>query len=227
MRLHRTCCDQPSLPRLLFITARRRAEVTGNACWGVWPVNSNAGTTFLNSVKESTFLKAAKAVRHPNSVFVLLVGALLVYLADRSRANLSDTAFLTSITVLVFLLPAAAIVGTYLMPEANAAVKLVEGEQDPAKRSARKASAEKTLGGILMAAEPLQRGFTYTLFAVLLSAIALVHTNEVIGHVDIDRVLSATWLALLMGTALSVFPMTWRLLQLEEVKTVHESLQPR
>lgn len=77
-----------------------------------------------------------------------------------------------------------------------------------------------------MAAEPPQRGFTYTLLAVLLSAIALVHTNEVIGHVDIDRVLSATSLALIVGTALSVFPMTWRLLQLEEVKTVHESLQP-
>lgn len=68
------------------------------------------GITFLKAVKESTFLKAAKAVRHPSSVFILLVGALLVYLADRARANPSDTAFFASITVLVFLLPAAAIV---------------------------------------------------------------------------------------------------------------------
>ena len=177
-------------------------------------------------MKESTFLKAAKAVCHPSSVFVLLVGALLIYLADRSRANLGDTAFLASITVLVFLLPAAGLVGTQLFGVANEAVRLVMDEQDTAGGSAQLSRIpEATLGGILKAAKPLQRGFTYTLLAVLMSAVALVHTKEAIGDVHIDRILSTASLALLLGTAVSAFPITWRLMQFEEVQTVHTTLK--
>jgi hypothetical protein len=184
-----------------------------------------SGSTFRDAAKESTFLKAARAVWHPSSFFILLVGALLIYLADRSRANLPGTAFLASITVLVFLLPAAGLVGTQLFRTANEALRFGEDEPDPAKRTAKQSSAEATLGGILKAAKPLQRGFTYTLLAVLMSAIALVHTEETIGGVDIDRVLSAASLALLVGTAVSTFPITWRLMQFEESQTVHTALK--
>jgi hypothetical protein len=183
-----------------------------------------SGLVSLNS--RSTFLEAAKAVFHPSTVFVLLIAALLAYLANRSHANLDDTAFLASITVLVFLLPAAGIVGSYLLTEVNEAVSIIANAGDDAARNEAQTSASTTLTGILNAAMPLQRGFTYTVLAVLISAVALVHTNKTVGGVDIDRILSAASLALLVGTALSVFPMTWRLLQLKEVQAVHQRLKP-
>src|SRR5207244_2704455 len=93
------------------------------------PAMHAAVSGLVSTSVRSTFLEAARAIFHPSSVFVVLVAALLTYLADRSQANLSDTAFLASITVLVFLLPAAGIVGSYLLSAANEAVTLVANVQ--------------------------------------------------------------------------------------------------
>jgi hypothetical protein len=175
--------------------------------------------------RQRSFLVAVKAVAHPASVFVLILGALLVWLADRSRVNLDDTAFLASITVLVFLLPAAGIVGSKLLDEANGAVATINDQGNSPDRQLAQSTAEKTLKELLDDSRPLPRGFTYTLLAVLMSAVALVHTNETIRGVDVDRLLAAASLALLVGTAFSVFPITLRLLLLKDVQTVYESVK--
>ena len=168
---------------------------------------------------QSTFLESMKAASNPRSAFILPIVALFIYLADRSHADFRDTVFLASIAVLVFLLPAAGIVGPYLLTETMDAMSIIARSQDDSKKANAKSEVGASLKGILKSAEPLRRGFTYTLLAVLLSAIALVRTNK-----TVDSVLSAASLALLVGTAFAVFPITWRLLQLKQVQAVYEKL---
>jgi hypothetical protein len=118
--------------------------------------------------------------------------------------------------VLVFLLPAAGIVGDYLWQEARDALKTIH-ELNPSETSGLSGIAGD-LRKITNAAKPLQRGFSYTTLAVVLSALSIVVGTE------IARVLAAISLALLVGTAATVFPMTWLLLQLKPVGDISQKI---
>ena len=176
----------------------------------------------VNANQGSTLIAGAKSLFHPHTLLVLGIGALFSFLTYRSKVSLQDTAFVASVTVLVFLLPAAGIVGPYLLAETSDALKIIGEQPDDAARSDAQSNVGASVRQILRAAKPLQRGFAYTTLAVILSSVALAETNQNIRGVDVDRVISAVSIALLFGTALAVFPMTWRLLQLEQVKSLYD-----
>ena len=167
------------------------------------------------SIKDA-FAGGARSLAHVSSLFIAMLGAVFSYLAYRSHADLGDTAFASSITVLVFLLPAAGIVGSYMWQEANDALKIIV-KLEPGETSYLSGIAED-LRKIIDGAKPLQRGFSYTTLAVVLSALSIVVGTE------IARALAAISLALLVGTAATVFPMTWLLLQLKPVEDVSQRI---
>jgi hypothetical protein len=81
--------------------------------------------THLNPTVGKAFAEGARSLLHISSLFVAIIAAIFGYLADRSHADLADTAFAASITVLVFLLPAAGIVGSYLVAETKDALSII------------------------------------------------------------------------------------------------------
>lgn len=175
--------------------------------------------TQVNQAIRKAFVEGAKSFLHISSLFVAIIAALFSYLSDRSHADLADTTFAAAITILVFLLPAAGIVGSYLVAETKDALSIIArpefNQQDDVE------TITNSLGEVTDAAVPLQRGFSYTTLAVVLSALSLVHVKQTMGGVEIDRVLAAISLALLVGTAIMIFPMTWQLLQLKQVTRIY------
>lgn len=156
----------------------------------------------------------------------LLLSAIFGYLVNRSDANLAEPVFLASITVLVFLLPAAGIVGPYLVEESKTAVQL--SGQPEAKTESVRAGIVGSMHRILLSANLMRVGFPCTLAAVLLSSIAMAETHAVIKlcsprvELIVDRVLAGVALGLLATAALVIFPMTWHLLQLKAVQSIYE-----
>jgi hypothetical protein len=55
----------------------------------------------------------------------------------------------------------------------------------------------------------------------VLSALSLVQLKQTVDGVEVDHVLAAISLALLVGTAAMIFPMTWQLLQLKQVMRIY------
>lgn len=189
----------------------------------------------MSTAIAKTFIDGVKSLWHLNSLFVAALAAGFSYLANRSLPDLGGVAFGASITILVFLLPAAGIVGPYLLAETKDALAIIAKESptpqtnDPAVAATSQADnaraiVKESLGTIVAAAKPLQRGFSYTTLAVILAAFSVVLGKQVVGGVRLDQVLAATCMALLVGTAATVFPMTWRLLQLEQVEKIYELL---
>lgn len=164
------------------------------------------------------FVEGAKSFLDISSLFIAMIAVLFSYLSDRSHADLADTAFVSSVTVLVFLLPAAGIVGSYLVAETKDALSIIASPEFNQQNDV--GTIADSLREITDAATPLQRGFSYTTLAVVLSALSLVQVKQTVGGVEIDRVLAAISLALLVGTAVMIFPMTWQLLQLKQVMRI-------
>jgi hypothetical protein len=181
--------------------------------------------TQVNQAVRKAFVEGAKSFLHISSLFIAIIAVLFSYLSDRSHADLADTTFAASITVLVFLLPAAGIVGAYLVAETKDALSIIERPEFNQQSDMK--TVANSLREITDAAAPLQRGFSYTTLAVMLSALSLVHVKQTAGGVEIDRVLAAISLALLVGTAIMIFPMTWQLLQLKQVMRIQKAVAAR
>ncbi|MFD5888241.1 hypothetical protein ACFWHQ_19970 [Streptomyces sp. NPDC060334] len=158
------------------------------------------------------------------AIFIILI--ICGYTANASHAEIAEPVFLAAITILVFLLPAAGIVGPYLVDEAVTATRL--SVMDPTAGAALKES----LGKILKSARWMRIGFPCTLAAIILSSVAMVGTGAVLhvcrphGEIYVDRVLGGVALGLLISTSLSIFPMTRRLLQLSTVQRIYEQDNP-
>ncbi|MFI6005016.1 hypothetical protein ACIA98_32190 [Streptomyces sp. NPDC051366] len=156
------------------------------------------------------------------ALLAILVGCGLA--ANSSEADIAEPVFLASITVLVFLLPAAGLVGPRLTDEAV----------DAAELTARNPTAGSHLGSalarILKSARWMRIGFPCTLAAVILSSFALLRTGVVFhicgprGELNVDHTLGGLALGLLIGTALAIFPMTWNMLQFATAQRVYDEL---
>ncbi len=157
---------------------------------------------------------------HWQIVLIAVMAALFTWLAHRSGTDLSGAAFASSIAVLVFLLPAAGLVGPYLISELSDAVSLLAN----AGRADEIGSLRTSVQEITDAAKPLQRGFVYTTLAVLVSALALVKPPGSIKHFAVADIFGPTAIALLANTALCVYPITWNLLQMKAVKILGDVL---
>jgi len=172
------------------------------------------------------FLAGLKSLGHPITILVALIGIGFGYLLNRPETDtvLADTVFLGSITVLVFLLPAAGLVGPHLISETRDLLNIAD-------RCEGSEVASEDLRDTIAAAEFLQRGFSFTLLSVVMAGTAMAQTKATITfgrcpvqRVNVDNVLTAVALALLIGTALTVFPMAWRLLQLKSVKKLSDEI---
>jgi hypothetical protein len=179
----------------------------------------------MSQAVAKTFGEGVRSIFRLSSLFVVAIGIVFSYLADRSHADLGGVAFGASITVLVFLLPASGIVGPYLLAETKDALSIISKASDQGQSTGAYQVVKDSLQAIIDVAEPLQCGFSYTTLAVVLSALSLVQSKQSVAGIDIDRVLAATSLALLVGTAAMVFPMTWQLLQLKQVKSIFRILE--
>lgn len=164
--------------------------------------------------------------------FVILAPLLSFFgwLTNRSSTDIAEPVFLASMTILVFLLPAAGLVGPHLINESESAIQMAaQGNHGDGREAVLNRTVER-LGGIIRSARWMMIGFPCTLAAVLLSSLAMVHTGLVFescrpkAELDLDRVLSGVALGLLIGTALAIFPMTWYLLQLGPVRRMYELL---
>jgi hypothetical protein len=147
---------------------------------------------------------------------VVAMAAGLTWLAHRSQTSLADAAFASSIAVLVFLLPAAGLVGPFLVAETSDAVRLLIA----AHRSQDIEYLRESVKTLINKAEPLRRAFVYSTLAVLISALALVEPTWKIKGFTATEACGATAIALLVNTALCVFPMTWELLQMKAVRAL-------
>ncbi|MET7530158.1 hypothetical protein [Streptomyces goshikiensis] len=165
-------------------------------------------------------------------LFAIAILALVIicgFLANRTTADIAEPVFLASVTVLVFLLPAAGLVGPYLVAQSESAIELAARQQRDGGVAARARTVER-LGEIIRSARWMTIGFPCTLAAVLVSSLAMLHTGLVFKacqpnfELDIDRVLGGVALGLLLGTALAIFPMTRHLLQLDPVRRMYKLL---
>lgn len=155
-------------------------------------------------------------------ILALLAGCGLA--ANSSEADIAEPVFLASVTVLVFLLPAAGLVGPRLADEAVDAAELT------ARNPAAGRDLGRALANILRAARWMRIGFPCTLAAVILSSFALLETGVVFhicethGKLNVDHTLGGLALGLLVGTAIVIFPMTWHMLQFATVQRVYDEL---
>jgi hypothetical protein len=169
---------------------------------------------------KGAFRDGLKALLHWQSLLVVVMAAGLSWLAHRSQTNLSDVTFASSIAVLVFLLPAAGLVGPFLVSETSDAFALLTS----AKQATDVEFLQANVRQMITAAGHLRRGFVYTTLAVVVSAVALVQPTWTVHHVALTEILGSTAIALLVNTALCAYPITWNLLQLKAVRTLAETV---
>lgn len=147
-----------------------------------------------------------------------------------------EPVFSASITVLVFLLPAAGLVGSYMVKQSLDAIGLTGRRPSGAVASVNAAAAaergvREDLGRIIGAAHYLRVGFACTLVAVIFSSIAMLYVGVEVKICSpritlfVDGILGGAALGLLVGAGLTVFPMTWLLLELDTVRRVYEALR--
>jgi hypothetical protein len=169
------------------------------------------------------FRAGARALVHRNTLAVVVLGAGAGYVVHARRLSLAEAAFMAAITVLVFLLPAAAAVGPFLTRELKDAVEIVATAPE-AQRDAARSDVARSMGTILDAAEPLHRAFAYCTLAVVLGAVGLVEPPVPGLGAWPAALASGLAIALLVGVALAVFPVTLRLLEFETVRAVYRRL---
>ena len=148
-----------------------------------------------------------------------VVGAGLIVLsryADVSGAA-GDT-FTAAVTVLVFLLPSTSLLGGYLTNAIDTSSRLLAQARDDATRTRRADAARNHIQRLLEVAGPLRRAIVYTTFAVLLSSVALFDPHGRWRDFTVTESLIAIAVALLVGTALTVLPATWTVLEYRQAR---------
>jgi hypothetical protein len=146
-----------------------------------------------------------------------LIGLSL--LADRVDAEgAAGDVFTAAITVLVFLMPAASLLGQYLESATRTATLLIDRAADDTKRKTRAEASSSAIGRLLDVARPLRRAIVYTTMAVVVSAAAAFDPPGHVSHVTTPEALIVVSVSLLIGTAVSILPATWVILDYRQTK---------
>ena len=151
---------------------------------------------------------------------IVLVAAVGFIVLSR-HADVSGAAgdtFTAAMTVLVFLLPATSLLGGYLTNAIDATSRLLARAPDDAVRTRRADAAKSHIGGLLEVAAPLRRAIVYTTAAVLLSGTALFEPGGRWCRFIVTETLIALAIALLAGTAWTVLPATWTVLEYRQAR---------
>ncbi|MGY4765827.1 hypothetical protein ACXC9Q_02780 [Kribbella sp. CWNU-51] len=148
---------------------------------------------------------------------VAIVGLVLLSgHADVSGAA-GDT-FTAAMTVLVFLLPSTSLLGGYLTNAIDTTSRLLARAKDDSTRLRRAEAARDQIDRLLEVAGPLHRAIVYTTLAVLLSSVALFDPGGRWRDFTVTEVLIAVSVSLLAGTALTVLPATWTVLEYRQAR---------
>lgn len=162
----------------------------------------------------------------------VLVGATFVlavvgaWLANRSESDIAQAVFTAAVAVVVFLLPAAALIGPYLANEAKDAVSFASEKNCPPTERAEIAEELKQL--IERALLQRRVGLPCTMIATALSATATVGTgvtfHTLYECVHLDRLLAGAAVGCLLGTAISIWPMTTSLFELGSAQGLYDRI---
>jgi hypothetical protein len=151
---------------------------------------------------------------------------LLLLARDVDVSGATGDTFTAAMTVLVFLLPSASLLGSTLANTVETASGLLARAPDDIARERRADAARDALERLLQIAAPLRRAITYTTTAVLLTSAALFEPQGAWRGVSTIELLLAVAIALLIGTALAVLPATWTVLEYRQARDYVEKSLP-